>query len=228
MEIERRRGLPGGRAVLGGVLMAVAAVGVFVAYAQAGQRPTEPVVVAARAIRVGEVVQVDDLRTIEADLPSTASGGTFETAESVAGRVALGPIAAGEIVQEGSVTDQPAVSESHEVAINLPRGQIAVGRLKAGERVDVFVTYDDRTTSVVRGAEVVEIGADEEGSLTSDREITLVVSVPTGDAVAATVHAIRTGEVTVVRSTFADATTSDPLVFSGEGSTTTTVAEDGG
>ena len=34
----------------------------------------------------------------------------------------------------------------------LPRAQIAVGRLKEGERVDVFATYDDRTSSVVRGA----------------------------------------------------------------------------
>ncbi len=31
------------------------------------------------------------------------------------------------------------------MAVTLPRRQIAVGRLKAGERVDVFVTYDERT-----------------------------------------------------------------------------------
>lgn len=227
MEIERHRGLPGGRAVLGGVLMAVAAIGVFLAYAQAGRRPTEPAVVAAHAIRVGEVLEPDDLRTIEADLPATAAEGTFTAIEALAGRVALGPIAEGEIVQSGSVTDQRATGDLHEVAISLPRGQIAVGRLKQGERVDVFVTYDDRTTSVVRGAEVVEIGTDDGGSLTSDREVTLVVAVPTGDAVAAVVHALRTGDVTVVRSTFADATADDPLVFTGDGATTTSTAVDG-
>ena len=32
MEIQRHRGLPGGRAVIGGVLMAVAAIGVYLAY----------------------------------------------------------------------------------------------------------------------------------------------------------------------------------------------------
>ncbi len=85
----------------------------------------------------------------------------------------------------------------------LPRDQIAVGRLKQGERVDVFVTYDAQTRTVVRGAEVVQIGAEDDGSLTSDREVTLVVAVASGDDVAALVHALRTGEVTVVRSTLA-------------------------
>ena len=100
-----------------------------------------------------------------------------------------------------------------------PGRQIAVGRLKEGERVDVFVTYDERTASVVRGAQVVQIGAEDDGSLTSDREISLVVAVPSGDAVAALVHALRTGDVTVVRSTFAEASVDDPLEFEGGGAT---------
>ena len=202
--------------MLGGVLMAVAVVGVFAAYEQAGRRPTDPVLVAARDLRVGEVVAADDLRTVEADLPGATAGATFTSAEALAGRVVLGPIAEGEIVQAGSVTDQPAEPDIHEVAVELPRGQIAVGRLKEGERVDVFVTSDDLTRSVVRGAEVVEIDADDGGSLTSAREVTLVVAVPTGDAVAALVHALRTGEVTVVRSTFTEASGHDPLQFTGE------------
>jgi hypothetical protein len=103
----------------------------------------------------------------------------------------------------------------HEVAITLPGRQIAVGRLKPGERVDVFVTYDERTTSVVRGAQVVQIEAEDSASLTSDREITLVVAVPSDQTVAALVHALRTGDVTVVRSTFADASSADPLVYDG-------------
>ncbi|MEO7428486.1 MAG: hypothetical protein ABIY48_03795, partial [Acidimicrobiales bacterium] len=89
----------------------------------------------------------------------------------------------------------------------------AVGRLKQGERVDVYVTYDERTASVVRGAEVVQIGADRDRSLTSDREVTIVVAVPSGDAVAALVHALRTGDVTVVRSTFGQPDDGSPLVY---------------
>jgi Flp pilus assembly protein CpaB len=201
--------------VLGGVLMAVAAVGVFAAYVQAGQRPADPVVVADRNLRVGEVVTAGDLRIVDADLPEGTRRATFSSVDALAGRVVLGPIAEGELVQAGSLTDQAAQPDVHEVALNLPRGQIAVGRLKQGERVDVFVTTDDRTQSVVRGAEVVEIDAEGGGSLTSDREVTLVVAVPTGDAVAALVHALRTGDVTVVRSTFSTASDDDPLEYTG-------------
>ena len=221
MEIQRHRGLPGSRAVVGGALIALAAVGVYLAYDQATDDPSDPVVVAARDIHAGEILDPEVLGTIEADLPDPAAGATFGSIEVVEGRVALAPIAAGEIVQAGAVTDGRATPDLHEVAISLPRAQIAVGRLKEGERVDVFATYDDRTSSVVRGAEVVQIGVDDDGSLTSNREVTLVVAVPSGDAVAAVVHALRTGDVTVVRSTFADATAEDPLVFADEGATTT-------
>ena len=230
MEINRHRGLPGGRAVLGGLLMALAAVGVYVAYDQATARPTTAVVVADRDLRVGEVLEVDDLRTIQADLPDPTSTATFGSVDVLVDRVVLGPIASGEIVQSAAVTNEAATPQVHEVALTLPRGQIAVGRLKEGERVDVFATYDDRTTSVVRGAEVVQIGADESSSLTSSREVTMVVAVPSGDAVAALVHALRTGDVTVVRSTFTETSAEDPLVFADKDTSspsTTEPAEEG-
>lgn len=130
MEIVQHRGLPGGRAVLGGVLMAVAAVGVFVAYHRASQRPTDPVAVAAHALRVGEVLEPDDLRMAEVDLPDTAADGAFPSVESLTGRVTLGPIGGGEIVQAGSVTDQATSGAIHEITVTLPRSQVAVGRLK--------------------------------------------------------------------------------------------------
>ena len=218
MEITRRKALPGGRAVLGGVLMAVAVVGVFLAYEQAGQAPSDPIVVAARPIRLGEVLEATDLRTIHGELPGGAVG--FAHVESLIGRVVLGPIDEGEIVQPGSITDERSAEPVHEVAITLPGRQIAVGRLKPGERVDVFVTYDDRTTSVVRGAQVVQIEAEDSASLTSDREISLVVAVPSDQAVAALVHALRTGDVTVVRSTLAGAPNDDPVLYEGDAAST--------
>ena len=154
------------------------------------------------------MLEPSDLRTVDGELPGDAAA--FDQVATLVGRVALGPIGEGEIVQAASVTDGPATAGVHEVAVTLPRRQIAVGRLKEGERVDVFVTYDDRTSSVVRGAQVVQIGAEDDGSLTSDREISLVVAVPSGEAVAALVHALRTGDVTVVRSTFAEASSRRP------------------
>lgn len=214
MEIERRRGLPGGRAVLGGVLMAAAAVGVFAAYQGAGDEAGAPVVVATSAIRMGQTVGPDDVRLVEVDLgPSPPPA--FHAIDDVVGRVALGPIGEGELLQSGSLTDDAGELGLHEVAITLPRANFAVNRLKPGERVDVYVTLDDQTRTVARSAAVIEITADDGGSLTSSRDVTVIVAVPDGSQVAAIVHALRTGDVTIVRSTFAAEDDASPLTFDG-------------
>jgi Flp pilus assembly protein CpaB len=200
-EIRRRRGLPGSRAVVGGLLMAVAAVGVFAAYTDATDAPSTTFVVAAGPLRPGERIEADDLRQVRGTLPAAIGDRTFLDPEQLVGRAA----------QASMVSDDATVG--HEVALALPRAQVAVGRLKPGERVDVFVTGDDRTDVVARGAAVVEIDAGDDGSLTSERTLTLVLAVSDGDVVAALVHALRTGDVTVVRSTFSEVPADEPLTF---------------
>lgn len=195
---------------MGALLIALAGVGVFVAYAEAARGPSDPVVITRNAIRPGETIEAGDLRLVTADLPSDVTG-SFDDAELLVGRVALGPLSAGEIVQASAVTDDRAVVTGHEIALTLPREQVAVGRLKQGERVDVYVTVEDLTTSVVRGAQVVQIGSEGDGSLTSERQVSIVVAVSSADDVAGLVHALRTGEVTVVRSTFAAAGDGEPV-----------------
>lgn len=212
--IRRRAGLPGTRAIVGGLLMAIAAIGVFLAYEDASAGPTDPVVITRHAIRVGEVLGADDLRVVTAELPAGADS-AFGDVAAVIGRVALGPIGEGELVQAGSVTDD-AAPRAHEVALTLPREQVAVGRLKQGERVDVFVTREDRTTSVARAVQVVQIGSDSDASLTSERQVSLVVAAPSAEGAAALVHALRTGDVTVVRSTFARADEGQPIEVGSE------------
>lgn len=226
--IHRRPGLPGGRALVGALLMSLAAVGVFLAYSGANEAPRDALVVASRAIRVGEEITTDDVRVVRGELPGSTRAATFATTDDVLGRVALGPIDEGEIVQAGAVTAVRPADGGHEVALTLPREQLAVGRLKAGERVDVFVTYEERTASVARGAEVVQVATASDGSLTSDREVSVVVAVSSGDVVAALVHALRTGDVTVVRSTFAAPDEGAPLVYEPGGPTDrSTVTENG-
>ena len=192
--------------------MAVAAVGVFVAYRGSEDGAGDTVVVAARDLRPGEQIEADDLRLVAVDLPADTLAAAFSELDTIIGRVVLGPVAEGELVQRGAITSDD-VSAANEIALTLPRPQIAVGRLKQGERVDVYVTYDDRTTSVVRGVEVVQIDADGEGSVTSDRDVEVVVAVDSSEAVAALVHALRTGAVTVVRSTFASEQADEALVY---------------
>lgn len=201
--IRRRRTLPGGRAALGALLVAIAAVGVFAAYASASDGPSDRIVIASRDIDVGAVIEADDVQIIRGELPSGTRHATFASVHAVVGHVALGPIGHGEILQAGSITDDTPSVLGHEIALTLPRDQIAVGHLQPGDLVDVFVTRDDETSAVAVSATVVRFGSDSDQSLTSRRELTIVVAVPSGEVVVALVHALRTGEVTVVRSTFA-------------------------
>ena len=211
--IERRRALPGGRAALGALLVSVAAIGVFLAYTGANAAPSSSIVVAVHPIRPGQRIEAADLRVITGDLPASTLAASFSSIADLVGRFALAPIGKGEVIQAGVITETSGTPGASEIALSLPRDQVAVGRLKAAERVDVFVTYDDRTTSVVRGATVVQIGGDSDASLTSERDVTIVIEVPSGEVVAALVHALRTGEVTVVRSTFTAVAAAEPLVF---------------
>jgi Flp pilus assembly protein CpaB len=178
-------------------------VGVFAASSSSGDETGSPLVVAATDLRAGQVIDRGDVSVARGSLPAGAAG--FASVEDVVGRAVLGPMASGELVQTGSVTpDRKAGAARREIALSLPREQLAVGRLRAGDRVDVFVTYDEHTEAVVQGAEVLQLVASDEGSLTASREVELVVAVESDDLVTALVHALRTGEVTVVRSTFAE------------------------
>ena len=95
-----------------------------------------------------------------------------DRSRSLEGRVALGPDRRrARSSRPASVTDGPATPDLHEVAISLPRGRSR----SAGSRRASGSTCSPPTTTaparVVRGAEVVQIGADDDGSLTSDREV---------------------------------------------------------
>src|SRR5690606_6683339 len=94
--IRRRPRLPGSRAVVGALLMTLAAVGVLAAYAGAGEGPAGSLVVATRSIRAGETIDPGALVVVDAEVPGTTSARAFASVEEVAGRVALGPIGDGE------------------------------------------------------------------------------------------------------------------------------------
>lgn len=191
--------------------MASAAVGVYLAHLQATEEPTTRYVVAGRDLDAGAVLGPGDLALEVADLPTATAARAFRSVEALAGHVVLAPVAAGEVVWASAVTGTERLEPSHEVALVLPRAHVAVSRLQRGDRVDVFATSGSRTTSIVRGALVVSAAGGQGGAIAQEREVEVVVAVPSGEVVAALVHALRTGEVTIVRSTFAEPSTEEVL-----------------
>jgi hypothetical protein len=202
--IERRRGLPGSRAVVGALLMALAALGVFVAHGAASEGPSGAFVVAGTDLRPGHRIEQADLVQLPLDLPPQVAAQAFADPSILLGRVVVGPVSAGALVQRGAVTEGPAAPPAHEVSLVLPRANVAADRLQPGDRLDLFATSPERTQRLLEGATLLAVGGIRGGAIGDEREIEVVVAVPGSEAVREIVHALRTAEVTVVRSTFAE------------------------
>jgi Flp pilus assembly protein CpaB len=199
--IAARPVLPSGRALVGGLLLAISGVATFAAWQQATGVPDHVYVVARRPLHPGERLTADDLGLVRLDLPSGLAGAAFGDVDAVVDRVTLGPVGAGELVQATQLSDSAAKRALVEVSFALPRDQALDGRLRSGDRVDVFATYDDYTSLVVEGAEVVAADGGGSAGLGPDPEITVTLALDAAGRRAPLVHAVRAGEVTLVRST---------------------------
>jgi hypothetical protein len=134
--------------------------------------------------------------------------------------VVLGPIGENELIQRSQLGETGSARPHVEVSFALPRDRAVDGGLRSGDRVDVFATYDDHTAEVVRGAQVVGVGGDPAASLAGDMQVTVTLALDDGTRRAELVHAVRAGEVTLVRSTQSDESTDGAEVFQPDGAPT--------
>jgi Flp pilus assembly protein CpaB len=209
--------LPSARAAVGGLLLALAGVGTFVAWQQASGIPDRSYVVAQRTISPGERVAADDLRVTPIDLPDGIAGSAFGDAAAVEGRVALGPIGQDELVQASQLSDARSAEPVVEVSFALARDRAVDGQLRSGDSVDVFVTYPDRTTAVAEHVQVVAANESGNASFAGTGQVTVTLALDAIDRRADLIHALRAGEVTLVRSTLAGPGPDDAAAAGGHG-----------
>jgi Flp pilus assembly protein CpaB len=198
--VERRVGLPSGRAVVGGLLMALAAVGTFLAYANATADDTIDVLVAARDLTPGQTIRAGDVELVPVELPSGVRG-LFGAVDAAVGRQVAAPVEAGEFLVASATVVPLKGEETLEVAISVPAGR-AVGRLRAGERVDVFSTWSGDVTQLIAvDARVVEVAGSSKQGLGGSDTVTVRLAVADFGQVEALVHAQAAGDITMVRAT---------------------------
>lgn len=206
---KNRPGLPTGRAVVGGLLVALASLSLFWVWQQASTPPTTTFVVADRDLAVGETLTAQDLRVIRAELPDDVAERVIQSPEVLSGAITLAPLASGEFVQVSSVLGANSRRDSqagHELSFAISRNRAVGGRLRAGETVDVLATYgstNSETRWVVRDVTVTRT-QDLGTSLGSNGTVELTVVLSEPAEVLALAEAIDTAEVTVVRATRAD------------------------
>ncbi|MEJ5254753.1 MAG: SAF domain-containing protein [Acidimicrobiales bacterium] len=214
--IIRRTSLPSSRSVLGGLLVTVAAVGVFAAYQQAGDPPTTRYVVATRVIDPGREISADALGLEAIELPLGQAARVFESVAELDGAVALAPLAPGDLVLRSAVlpADQAAgAGPSHEFSLSIDRDHALNGALRRGETVDVLATYgtgDGAYTLVAaRDARVTAIDDGSGGTIGSPGRVVITLALHDPDEVLRLTHAAEVGAVTLVRASRADRTLPD-------------------
>lgn len=210
--VRRRPRIPGGRAVVGALLVALAAVGVFAAYAGAEHAPTGTAVVADGALPAGHRLTAGDLRTIVVDLPEGLAARTFPEAEAVVGAVTLAPLDADELVQRSVVSTAPAGDDpsaaTHEFSFAVDKERAVNGDLQRGEVLDVLATYGTGdtayTTVVARRARLLALDGSGRSTIGSTGRIVVTVALTSADQVLQVAHASEVASVTLVRATRAD------------------------
>jgi Flp pilus assembly protein CpaB len=213
--VRRARSLPGGRAVVGALLVAAAAVGVFAAYLNATAEPDTRYLVARRTVEPGTrldgthtLTETFESRAIDLDPGLAARAVPLEEAESLLGRLVIVPLEAGDLLLRSSIVADGGVASAHKLSFAVDRAAALAGALRAGERIDVLATYgagDSAFTAyVVRGVPLVAVSG-EPGSAGlgggSGGPLVLTVAVTAPEDVQALAHAVATADIVVTRST---------------------------
>lgn len=202
-QFSSRVQLGGTRALVGGLLIAASAVGLFAAYTGADDPPTTRFVVAATDVAAGARLEEDHLALAAMDLAPGVEARAFQQAEALVGTTLLAPLAAGELVQSSVVVSRPGGADHRELTIALDAVALAAS-VSPGERVDVLATYGTGPgafTQVV-ATDVLVTGLTSAGGglgAPGERSLTLAVAQP--EVAVAVAHAHHAAELTVVRAT---------------------------
>lgn len=208
--IRRRTPLPGGRAVVGGFLVAIAAVGVLAAYSHATSKPESRYVVARHPLAPGRHLTRSDLALAPMRVPGTIA---FRSVEPLLGATVVGPVGRGELLQPSAVIAGRGRAGDRQLSIPIDSSRAVAGDLRPGDRVDVAATFgsgeDAYTSFVVRDA-LVLARQQAGGTLGNRSGEVLVVALPSGSDALAVAHAISVGQLSVVRATGAPPASADP------------------
>jgi hypothetical protein len=177
--INPRRGLPNGRAVVGGLLIAIAAIGAFAVATAGDDGPDEEFLILINDVEPGATIELGDVALAAMTLPPEVAASALRSTAGLEGASALEFLRAGEILDVRDLNgatfiDGEPITAVHELTLPVPRDR-APPELRRGDRVTVLA-YTDQTRTlrlaledalVLRyDTEATGIGSSEEGRLT--------------------------------------------------------------
>jgi Flp pilus assembly protein CpaB len=203
LRLRRRRTLPSGRAVIGGFLVSLSAIGVYVSVTASAGSPPE-YVIAAHDLEVGQHIRQADIAIERMTLPpSLGNRFAFTDPATVLGAVVVNPVTGGELLQRSDLVAATGASDVREMSFPIESDRALDGQVLAGDRVDVVATVNSGESSgsvdVLEGAEVVAV-ANSGGGLSGGQSEVLTLALTSPAQVLALAEAVDTGQIFVVRA----------------------------
>lgn len=198
---------PTRRAVVGGLLVALAALIAWIAVDAGDRRPGRSIVIATRAIAPGESIDASAVTVRTMSIDASLADHDFSSTSQLVDAVALGPIAEGDAILRSAVLPNPSGERLRQFSFPVDRDRALNGELRSGERIDVMATFgsgtDSTTTVIARDALVLRIADQKSGTLGATGRSILTIGLASADQVLDAVHAAQVADLTVVRSTLA-------------------------
>lgn len=199
--LRARRRLPTGRAVLGGLLITLAVLGILLASRLGDDATFQDVVVAREDLAPGTVLETQHIAQIRLRLDESADW-VVEDPADVIGSVLLGPVGRLEFVQRSNVAEAapgavPAGLAEVSIAIEPER---APSSMAPGELVSILATFDDGelpVTQLIADRVVVLSFSDGNGDF-SQTDTVLRLGIADGQVASDIVNAAQTGEISVI------------------------------
>jgi hypothetical protein len=196
----RRRALPAGRAVVGGFLVAVAAVVVFAASLAGSSRPGQSWVVTARPLAAGTILGPGDVTSSSMRLSRPAALLAYRQVALVEGRTLAVALPAGALVQNPVLV--PSGQRPAMRPVSVAVDPVSLTGLTPGQPVDVLATQGTGSGTavavVVRGATLMAATQPGSGALNAGGPGQVTVGVATLAEVEAVVQAAHAGTITLV------------------------------
>jgi len=166
---------------------------------------TVPVVVAARDLGAGAVIEAADLGVARVRAGSATMATLVRADDAVAleGRTLGGPVGAGAPVLRSALRPAGRDDARRTMSFPLPRARALAGRLEPGDRVDVVTVGRDASVGAyaVTGAEVVAVDGSADGALGGGGDEVTVTLTVTPAIATRIAGALDAGSVTLVKAT---------------------------
>jgi Flp pilus assembly protein CpaB len=191
---------------VGGFLVAVAAVIVFVAALAGTSSPGQAWLVASRPLAAGTTLGPGDLGEATMRLPRSTAALAFRDPARLVGRTLVAGLQTGELIQAPMLvpSDQTPTLRPVSVAVN----PVSLANLSPGQLVDVLATQGSGGSStvsvVVRGATLMDMVTSGSALLAPGGSGQVTIGVGSLEEVEAVVQASQAGTVSLVAAERSD------------------------